>query len=84
MARLSRVFIGLYHALRPNTESGSRKNIRAHYDLSNEFFGLFLDETMTYSCGFFESEDATMRDASIAKFDRLCRKLDLRPTETME
>jgi cyclopropane-fatty-acyl-phospholipid synthase len=80
-ARLSRGFIGLYHALRPNTESGSRENIRAHYDLSNEFFGLFLDDTMTYSCGVFESEDATMRDASIAKIDRLCRKLDLRPTD---
>jgi cyclopropane-fatty-acyl-phospholipid synthase len=81
LARLSRPFHQLYHALRRNTERGSRDNISAHYDLSNEFFALFLDETMTYSCGVFESESATLREASVAKIDRLCRKLDLKPTD---
>ena len=56
-----------------------RRNIRAHYDLGNEFFGLFLDPTMTYSAGVFESPDATLADASRAKLDRICRKLRLEP-----
>ncbi|MEZ5977658.1 MAG: cyclopropane-fatty-acyl-phospholipid synthase family protein [Planctomycetota bacterium] len=78
-ARLSKPVLALWHKLRRNTESGSRANIAAHYDLSNEFFGLFLDETMTYSCGIFEDATCDMREASIAKIDRLCRKLDLGP-----
>jgi cyclopropane-fatty-acyl-phospholipid synthase len=67
----------LLHALNRNTRQGSRRNIQAHYDLGNEFFALFLDETMTYSCGIFEQPNSTMRDASIAKYDRLCRQLEL-------
>ena len=67
--------------LRRNTLEGSRRNIHAHYDLGNEFFALFLDETMTYSCGIFESEEASLRDASIAKYDRVCRKLRLSPAD---
>jgi len=81
VARLARPFRAAYHALRRNSERGSRRNISAHYDLSNEFFALWLDETMTYSCGIFEDEHSTMRDASIAKIDRLCHKLDLRPSD---
>lgn len=80
-ARLSRPFFRLYHALRRNTERGSRENIAAHYDLSNEFFSLFLDESMTYSCGIWESPESTLLEASTAKIDRLCRKLDLRPDD---
>ena len=74
-------FHRLFHFLHKNTVGGSAKNIEAHYDLSNEFFSLFLDETMTYSCAVFESPDQDLRDASIAKIDRICRKLDLRPTD---
>jgi len=61
-----------------NTLQGSRQNIYAHYDLGNDFYELFLDETMTYSCGIFEQEDSTLTEASLAKFDRICRKLNLR------
>ena len=68
-----------YHALRGNTRSGSRSNIAAHYDLGNDFFALFLDETMTYSCGIFERPTTTLREASEAKYDRICRKLALGP-----
>jgi cyclopropane-fatty-acyl-phospholipid synthase len=78
LARLTRPLFGLYHSLRRNNERGSKSNISAHYDLSNEFFALFLDESMTYSCGFYESEQATLQEASIAKIDRLCQKLELR------
>jgi cyclopropane-fatty-acyl-phospholipid synthase len=67
----------IWHFLRKNTRSGSRKNIVAHYDLGNDFYRLFLDDTLTYSCGIFETDGSSMRDASIAKYNRICRKLDL-------
>ena len=67
------------HWLRRNTRRGSASNIHAHYDLGNEFFGLMLDDTMAYSCGTFESPASSMQDASVAKFDRVCRKLALAP-----
>ncbi|MDA8367191.1 MAG: cyclopropane-fatty-acyl-phospholipid synthase [Actinomycetota bacterium] len=60
-----------------------RRNIGAHYDLSNEFFALMLDETMAYSCAVFEDEGMDLADAQRAKFDRLCRKLDLRPGDRL-
>jgi cyclopropane-fatty-acyl-phospholipid synthase len=78
--RLGKVGAPLYrllYALRRNTRSGSRRNIHRHYDLGNEFFQLFLDETLTYSSAYFESEAMSLRDASLAKIDRLCDKLEL-------
>ena len=68
------------HWLHRNTRAGSRRNIAAHYDLGNEFFRLFLDETMMYSCAIFERADATLEEASVAKFDRIARTLRLSPT----
>jgi len=65
------------HWLRRNTVAGSRRNIAAHYDLGNEFFALFLDETMAYSCAVFPQPESTLYEASVAKFDRVCRKLGL-------
>ena len=62
-----------------NTLPGSRRNIEAHYDLGNDFFRTFLDETMTYSCGVFLKPDATLREASLAKFERICSRLRLGP-----
>lgn len=79
LARLTRPLFALGHALRRNTRGGSRANIRAHYDLSNEFFALFLDETMTYSCGYYPRPGASLREASEAKIERLCRALELAP-----
>jgi cyclopropane-fatty-acyl-phospholipid synthase len=67
------------HFVRKNTRRGSRKNIVAHYDLGNDFYRLFLDDTLTYSCGIFESENSSMQDASLAKYERICRKLELGP-----
>ena len=69
----------VWHALRRNTLQGSRKNIAAHYDLGNDMFELFLDDTMMYSCGIFEHPQATLQQASIEKLDRVCRKLELHP-----
>ncbi|MGQ9921214.1 MAG: class I SAM-dependent methyltransferase [Desulfobacca sp.] len=64
---------------RRNTLSGSRANIAAHYDLGNDFYALFLDETMTYSCGIFADAASALADASLAKYERICRKLALQP-----
>jgi cyclopropane-fatty-acyl-phospholipid synthase len=69
------------HALARNTRTGSRRNIAAHYDIGNDFFELFLDPTMMYSCAVYERADMTLEQAQIAKLDRLCRKLDLQPTD---
>lgn len=69
----------IVHWLRDNTRSGSRRNIRAHYDLGNEFFGLWLDETLAYSSAIFARPDQPLAAASTEKFDRVCRKLDLQP-----
>jgi len=78
-AAAARVLARLGNLARRNTRAGRRRNIGAHYDLGNEFFALFLDETMTYSAGIFENPHATMADASRAKLDRICRKLALSP-----
>ena len=67
----------LIHRSRQNTLKGSRANILAHYDLSNDFYKLWLDETMTYSCAIFEPQDLSLAEASIEKLDRVCRKLRL-------
>lgn len=67
------------HQANRNTKEGSKRNIAAHYDLSNEFFALFLDPTMTYSCGLFADETTTLEQAQIAKIDHLCQKLELGP-----
>ncbi len=69
----------LYHAWHINSKSGSRRNIHAHYDLGNDFFRLMLDDTLAYSSGIFTTPASTLRDASLEKMDRICRKLDLQP-----
>ena len=76
-ARLANPFNKIIHKRRQNSIEGSKKNILAHYDLSNEFYQLWLDSTMTYSCGVFLNDDSSMKEASIEKLDRFCRKLKL-------
>ena len=61
----------------PNTREGARRHISAHYDLGNELFASFLDETMTYSCAAFDSPQMSLREAQLAKLERVCRKLEL-------
>ena len=76
-ARLSAPLRLAAHWLQRNTRAGSRRNISAHYDLGNEFFRLFLDETLMYSCALFERPDMTLAAASTAKLEAVCRKLAL-------
>jgi len=64
-----------------NTRAGARRHIAAHYDLGNDMFRLFLDDSMTYSCAYFESPDVTLGEAQEAKLDRVCRKLELTPDD---
>jgi len=78
-AALLRPLARLAHALRRNTRRGSRRNIRDHYDLGNDFYSLFLDETMTYSCAVFATPDEPLADASRRKLELACRRLGLRP-----
>jgi cyclopropane-fatty-acyl-phospholipid synthase len=70
-----------FHALRRDTRAGSRDNIAAHYDLGNDLYQLFLDDTMTYSCGIFATAETSLAASSIAKYDRLCKKLRLAPQD---
>ena len=64
-----------------NTRAGSRRNIAAHYDLGDEFFRLFLDETMTYSAALYQRPGQPLRDAQLAKYDRICQQLRLGPDD---
>jgi cyclopropane-fatty-acyl-phospholipid synthase len=63
------------------TKARTARNIRFHYDRSNEFYRLFLDPRLVYSCAYFRSPDTTLEDAQAAKLDHICRKLDLEPGE---
>jgi len=69
------------HLKRSNTVATSRRNISEHYDLGNEFYSLWLDETMTYSSAKFTPETKTLAEAQTEKYDALCRKLDLQPSD---
>jgi cyclopropane-fatty-acyl-phospholipid synthase len=85
-SRAQRFFINLLgwqnrilHLLNWNSPTKSRSNISYHYDLGNDFYKLFLDPTMTYSSALFTSPAQTLEEAQIAKYDRLCRLLQLKP-----
>jgi cyclopropane-fatty-acyl-phospholipid synthase len=70
--------------LGPTTETDSRHNVHAHYDIGNDFYRLWLDsEGMLYTCAYFESPGMSLEAAQRAKLDHVCRKLRLRPGETV-
>ncbi len=66
-----------------NSKRGSARNIHHHYDLSNDFYRLWLDEQMVYTCAYFPTPDTSLEEAQDAKLDLVCRKLCLRPGETV-
>ncbi|MFO1428965.1 MAG: cyclopropane-fatty-acyl-phospholipid synthase family protein [Candidatus Competibacteraceae bacterium] len=80
-ARLAMPLFRLGRALRRNTRRGSRANIAAHYDLGNDFYRLFLDETLMYSCAVFPTAGSSLEEASFAKLERICHKLQLGPQD---
>ncbi|TCD07542.1 class I SAM-dependent methyltransferase [Pedobacter frigidisoli] len=71
----------LTHVRRANTLAGSQKNISEHYDLNNDFFATFLDNTMTYSSGYFNPEGLSLEDSQYAKYDRLAKQLKVKATD---
>jgi len=71
----------LTHVRRANTLAGSQKNISEHYDLNNDFFATFLDKTMTYSSGYFTSEDLSLEDSQYEKYDRLAKQLMVKSSD---
>jgi len=66
-----------------NSPDRDRKAIRFHYDVSNDFYALWLDPRMVYSCAYFENPGAGLEEAQLRKLDLICRKLDLRPGERL-
>lgn len=78
---LIRPFFRVIHYLNKNSQRNSKRNISAHYDLSNKFFKLFLDETMMYSSAIFKTRNQTLKAASLNKLNIICQKLNLKPTD---
>lgn len=81
LTRLVKPLRKLAHFFRRNTRAGSRKNIEAHYDLSNDFFASWLDRSMMYSAATFPNPHASLETASRYKLDTICRKLRLGPDD---
>lgn len=69
--------------LQDNSRHGSRTNIHRHYDLGNDFYKLWLDDQLLYTCAYFPTPSSTLEQAQIAKMDHVCRKLRLQPGETV-
>jgi cyclopropane-fatty-acyl-phospholipid synthase len=80
-ARLGGMAMRALHAFKRNTRRGSQRNIAAHYDLGNDLFELFLDESLMYSSAIFASPTDSLEAAQWRKLERICRKLDLRPDD---
>jgi cyclopropane-fatty-acyl-phospholipid synthase len=66
---------------RSNDVRVAKENVHRHYDLGNRFYSLWLDREMAYTCAYFPTPAATLEEAQVAKMDRVCRKLALRPGE---
>jgi cyclopropane-fatty-acyl-phospholipid synthase len=73
----------LLHRWRQNTRAGSKRNIRAHYDLGNRFYGLWLDPTMSYSSALFDGETKSLEAAQAAKYERVLTQLGAKQGDTI-
>ncbi len=80
---ISRRIVSRSRQARPNTLSGSRDNIHRHYDIGNDFYQLWLDEQMVYTCAYFPNPGATLEQAQTAKMDHVCRKLQLKSGDSV-
>ena len=76
----AKVISQVIHKLNKNTKFGSKRNIHKHYDVSNDFYKLWLDETMTYSCAVFGKED-DLRSAQLRKYEKICQKVGLKSSD---
>jgi len=82
-AVVSRAIQRLRHLRHRNSPEGSRENIRHHYDLGTDFYSLFLDPTLTYSCAVFDPPGISLEEAQVAKFDRIAGALELSPGDRL-
>ena len=80
-SRLTRPLQNLFHKLNRNTREGSRRNVAAHYDLGNDFFALWLDDTMMYSSAIFQHDTDSLARAQLHRLDVICDKLGLGPED---
>ncbi len=71
------------HAVKVHTKTENRDAVQFHYDVSNDFYALWLDDAMVYSCAYFEKHDDTLEQAQQAKLEHICRKLILKPDELL-
>ncbi|ALO45054.1 SAM-dependent methyltransferase [Pseudohongiella spirulinae] len=78
---VARMLNKVLHLRNRNTISGSKANIAAHYDLSNQFFETFLDPSMMYSAAIFEHEKQSLHEASLNKLTHICERLQLKPDD---
>lgn len=76
-ARISQAMLRVWYAKNKNNKDGSKRNIAAHYDLSNDFFKLFLDENLMYSSAVFQAPDQSLEEASNHKLAIICDQLKL-------
>jgi hypothetical protein len=81
ISQASQLVLKAWYKTRKNSLSGSRKNIAEHYDLSNDFFKLFLDSSMMYSSAVYKHQDMTLEEASDYKKELICQKLQLKPMD---
>ena len=79
--RLTAPLQKLFHWINRNTREGARRNISAHYDLGNDFFRLWLDQSMMYSAAIFQTAETSLAAAQQFRLQEICRKLDLKPSD---
>lgn len=79
-----RALVGIAALLKPNTRSRARANVMAHYDLGNDFYSLWLDDTMSYSSALFAADDEPLADAQLRKYDRILDRLGTASDDVLE
>lgn len=81
LTAFARPLLQLTHWINRNTRKGAKRNIAAHYDLGNDFFSLWLDKSMMYSCAIFEPPDISLAQAQQVRLERVCQRLDLQQSD---
>lgn len=81
---IKRALAGIGALLKPNTRRRARANVMAHYDLGNDFYRLWLDDTMSYSSGLFKSDNEPLANAQLRKYDRIINRLGSTPDDVLE
>ena len=81
---VKRALVGIGALLKPNTRRRARANVMAHYDLGNDFYSLWLDDTMSYSAALFADDDEPLADAQLRKYDRIIDRLGDTPDDVLE